>query len=401
MKNRYIFMCFLLLLFFATSCVEEFVADIPESEENVLVVEGSIFSDSTSILNISYSTSLQNKQKKPEENAKVILKGSDGSQVEAVKNGYYVKSELFSDATRVEQDFRGQYRFWKTHLKSDVEYWVEIKVGNYTYESEPMKPLDAPEIDSIEYQQVRDDKKVEILVNTVPYGDADGMVYTSWEFLEAWEIHTPNTTQYEWDPFEMCLIKLDKTQYTNKGWKEQNNLNPIVFSSKEKVQKETIHTIECTDDRLQTCYFIRVKDYAISRAEYEYFTTRNQQSNDVSGLFSPMPTELPTNIHCTDKSRKAIGFVGIRGKVNQTEIHFLKKDVYYEDTHKKVSPPEEALAGKSNTQLWNEGYRILVYDPNEHTLRWTYAWWVDCRVSPWFASLTMPACWNGKWTKGE
>ena len=215
------------------------------------------------------------------------------------------------------------------------------------------------------------------------------------------EIKT-SPAEYEWgswDTGETGYIKLNKTQFTNVGWKTQNSLSSVTFSSKGKVQNEVVHTIDHTDDRLQTCYFIRVKNSAISRAEYEYYATRNQLSSNMGGLFSPMPTELPTNIHCINGSMKAVGFVGIRGKVNEAEIHILKKNVYYEDTHKKVSPPDELFEGKSPLQLWNEGYRILFYDPNDHRVRWTYAWWVDCRVAPWFASLSKPPFWNDNWTK--
>ena len=384
MRNRYMVIYLLSLLFFATSCVEEFEAEIPEEEENVLVVEGNILSNSSSTLYISHSSSFKRMNQHPIENAKVTLMGSDGEK------------EDFGGG------FNGQYRLGRVQLKSDVEYWIEIKVGKYTYESEHQKPLDAPQIDTLKYQQVRADKKVEILVSTVPSANADEMVYTSWDFLEAWEIHTPNCAEYEWgcwDNGETGYIKLNKTQFTNVGWKTQNSLSSVTFSSKGKVQNEVVHTIDHTDDRLQTCYFIRVKNSAISRAEYEYYATRNQLSSNMGGLFSPMPAELPTNIRCINGSMKAVGFVGIRGKVNEAEIHILKKNVYYEDTHKKVSPPEEALEGKSPSQLWNEGYRILFYDPNDHRVRWTYAWWVDCRVAPWFASLSKPPFWNDNWTK--
>ena len=68
------------LLFFATSCVEEFEAEIPEEEENVLVVEGNILSNSSSTLYISHSSSFKRMNQHPIENAKVTLMGSDGEK---------------------------------------------------------------------------------------------------------------------------------------------------------------------------------------------------------------------------------------------------------------------------------------------------------------------------------
>lgn len=403
MRNTYIAILLLLPLLTVVSCVERFEPDLPDSEEEVLVVEGNIESGAHSILYLSLSCGLHNPEKKPVENAKITLRGSDGTTVKGKK--YEILDGIFD--TRVMNNGsveNGKYCIFNTpQLKSDVEYWIEMQVGIYTYESEHQKPLDAPEIDSLRYRQVRNDKKVEILVSTVPSSNEDEMVYTSWDFLEAWEIHTPNWTEWEWDADFQGGIwrKLDKCQYTNVGWKTQLSQSPITLCTKGHVQNETIHLIDYTDDRLQTCYFIRVQNCAISRAEHEYYATRDKMANGIGGLFSPMPTELPSNIRCTNASKRAEGFVGIRGKVNQAEIHFLNKEVEYENTHKKVSPPEEALKGKSPAQLWKEGYRILFYDPNDHTVRWTYGWWVDCRVAPWFASLQKPDFWHGSWTDGE
>lgn len=398
MKTQYI--AFFLLLFSTVSCVEEFEADIPHSEDNVLVVEGNIVSGSSSIVYLSYSCSYKSKKKNPLQDAELVLRGSDGTKVKGEKDIQRVIANPFG--TRAEEDGdweNGRFLIPTPHLKPDIQYWIEIQDGEHRFQSDPQPPLDAPEIEALKYRQVREDKKVEILVSSVPSHNNDEMVYSSWDFLEAWEIHTPNWTEWEWDN-EYGYTKIGHDSYTNVGWKIQNSPFPVTINGKGSVQNATIHTIDHTDDRLQTCYFIRVMNSAISRAEYEYYTTRNQLSNDMGGLFSPMPSELPTNIHCTNGSQRAVGFVGIRGKVNRAELHFLCKDVFYTDTHKKVSPPEEALEGKSPAQLWHEGYRILFYDPLDHSYRWTYAWWVDCRVAPWYASTNMPSFWDPSWTTG-
>ena len=48
--------CLALLLF--SSCVEEFNAQLPESDSNLLIVDGNIISDSTCVFTLSRSFSL-------------------------------------------------------------------------------------------------------------------------------------------------------------------------------------------------------------------------------------------------------------------------------------------------------------------------------------------------------
>ena len=49
---------------------------------------------------------------------------------------------------------------------------------------------------------------------------------------------------------------------------------------------------------------------AISKAEYEYELARRQASSEMGGLFTPLPSALPSNIHCLTSRKPVIGFIG-------------------------------------------------------------------------------------------
>ena len=49
---------------------------------------------------------------------------------------------------------------------------------------------------------------------------------------------------------------------------------------------------------------------AISKAEYEYELARLQASSEMGGLFTPLPSALPSNIRCLTSHKSVVGFVG-------------------------------------------------------------------------------------------
>ena len=60
---------------------------------------------------------------------------------------------------------------------------------------------------------------------------------------------------------------------------------------------------------------------AISKAEYEYEIAQRQANSEMGGLFTPLPSALPTNIHCLTSHKHVIGFVGC--SLNTTEHRFF------------------------------------------------------------------------------
>ena len=65
---------------------------------------------------------------------------------------------------------------------------------------------------------------------------------------------------------------------------------------------------------------------AISKAEYEYELARRQAGSEMGGLFTPLPSALPTNIHCLTSSKHVIGFVGCSLNVSEYRFFLYAKD---------------------------------------------------------------------------
>lgn len=391
-----------------TSCIEDFVADIDEKDEQLLVVEGSIYSNSLCTFYLSstqkvggeyywddvglggeYGVSRLHAPRKNSFNvykAEVSVKGSDGTSFPCENNPYH-------------GGYVGvAYQVNVGTLKRGVKYWLQVKLDSLTYESEPQEPIFAVPIDSLSFAQEREDLEVDILVSTAPSETGEPQ-YTRWEYEEWWEIYTPWTAFMEYDPITDKIIGV--TAMKHHGWANDSSKSYISATSEpfkdNRLQQYRLYSIGHTDNRLQTCYYTRVKEYAISKAEYEYENLRDRQSSDMGGIFTPQPSELPSNIHCLEEDRRAIGFVGVRGNVATCEMYIKKGQVKYYPSRTPYPISEEQVREKTWNDLYRAGYQVLTYEtyPNGNAyVQWCPVWCIDCRNSFWKCSLEKPSFWR-------
>ena len=385
-----------------TSCIEDFVADIDEKDQQLLVVEGSIYSDSICSFHLSSTQGLH-------EQSYWDIGFGGGYDVRAVQMDFSnVKiSVMGSDGTtfpgNYDPNYGGYvgvaYQVKVGTLKQGVKYWLQVKLDSLTYESEPQVPIFAVPIDSLSYAQEREDLEVDIQVSTAS-SETDEPQYTRWEYEEWWEIYTPWTATMEYDPQTDKII--DVAVKKHHGWATALSESPISASSEafkdNRLQKYRLYSIDHTDNRLQTCYYTRVKEYAISKAEYEYEDLRNRQSFQMGGLFTPQPSELPSNIHCLEEDRKAIGFVGVRGSVASCEMYIRKGKIKYTPLRTPYMVSEDLVKTKSWSELYWAGNQVLTYDPpykeTVANVQWCPTWCIDCRNSFWKCTLQRPSFWQ-------
>ena len=139
MKNKvYWVICICPLWLFLSNCVDKFNAHLPESSIGLLIVEGSIISDSAVVFSLSRSFSLDVEGVPPDFNkvdAEVCVTGEDGSSFRGVALG------------------NGKYRVAVGTLHRDVRYSLKIVYEGDIYTSEPQYPIGTESIDDVTYEQ--------------------------------------------------------------------------------------------------------------------------------------------------------------------------------------------------------------------------------------------------------
>lgn len=304
------------LLFMLSGCIEEYNADVPSEDSDLLVVEGSICSSQLNKFILSRTQTI-NSSNVPRmvTGAKVIVRGSDGSeyQTQAADGYYYCQIGA---------------------LNPDVEYYLHIETNGEVYESEPQKPLRTEKIAEVNVLQDTPESNLDVLVTPDAPFDPDKVNYYSWTYDETWEVHPDYTTQIYFDTKTSSPV-FDPYQFPARGWKNATGSTILVGTSVsyegQHIRKIKLYDIDRGDERMYYKYSSLVHQRAISKAEYEYESARRQTSTEMGGLFTPLPSALPTNIHCLTSSKHVIGYVGC--SLNTSEYRFFLKPKDYSIDH--------------------------------------------------------------------
>lgn len=378
------------MLIVAVSCIDDYT--IPDSDtEPMVVIFGQIVSETDCIFTLRSTSRLTGELEMYSyiDDAKVTVKGTDGQIFEAKPKGRST----------------GQYNVSVGKLDPSQKYYVHVSTIYGDFESEPMQPLDAPELTELYYEQPRADRKIDMVISTE---DPKEPVYLLWQVDDYYEIYTPFTSRWEYrfdpgeDPYSInpkgSFVMIDPDQYTNHGWRHSIELSAIATNHDYNlgaISKRCICQRPNFDHRFQTRCCTRVRQIAITREEYEYRNMMKEQWTDVGGLFSKMPSELPTNIRSLG-NRKAIGYIGVRGHVSTKEMYVNRHDFDYHSMDVAETIPEKMVG--SPQWMVNNGYGIFSHDPNKYETIWTYRWCIDYRDDHWGGSEAMerPEFWNDK-----
>lgn len=289
-----------------TGCIEEYEADIPEEDTDLLVVEGAICSGNMNKFILSSTQAINSSEPlRMVTGAKVTVRGSDGSEY-------------------VTQAADGYYSCWIDALSPEVDYYLHIEVNGEVYESEPQKPIRTEKIAEVIGVQNTPESQIDVLVTPEAPIDADKANYYSWTYDETWEVHADYTTNMYFDKVEMRRM-YDSRQFPEVGWKDGTGRTIMVGSSAsyegQHIRQLKMYDLDRSNERVYYMYSGLVHQRAITKAEYEYKLARRQAGSEMGGLFTPQPSALPTNIRCLTSQKHVIGFVGC--SLNTSEYRFF------------------------------------------------------------------------------
>jgi hypothetical protein len=228
----------------------------------------------------------------PELNAQLSIVGSNGVQyplIDTASTGIYTSPPLSLDIT--------------------LEYHLFIKtVDGETYESDPVPCQVSPPIDSIYWRQPSD---LTIYASTHdPTGSAH---YFRYDYNETWEHDSEFDGIYGVSNHMMYAV--DSTTQKHRCWTTDTSHNVILANTSSETQDVVadfpLLTIPNSDNRLTRAYSIIVRQYAISKGQYDYWQLIQRLTQNVGTLFDLQPTQIEGNIHSTSNpAEPVIGYLG-------------------------------------------------------------------------------------------
>jgi hypothetical protein len=295
----------LLFLIMLAGCVTEFVPEVTEEKE-LLVVEGLITDQpETNTIKLSKSLPLGKKSEARPFTGCIVRIKDDLGNIHSLKetgDGKYI-----TDSTI----FRGQVgRSYSINISTNAGF------DNLTYESPPVQMLPVPTVDSLYYQKVviKDPYEnfpgadgCQIFLNT--YDPQNICKYYRWNYEETWKIQLnfsiENKVCYISRKFNFIDIK------TTSNYQESRiEKHPVVFVSNET-------------DRLKNEYSLLVNQYSMSEEEYTYWEKLQNVTQETGGLYDIIPSSIPSNLRCNENpDEKVLGYFSVSAK--STKRIFIK-----------------------------------------------------------------------------
>lgn len=374
------------LLMLLSGCIEEFEADIPAKDTGLLVVEGRICSSEMNKFTLS-RTQAMNSQDLPRmiTGATVSVRGSDGSEYKAQYAGGYYTCQIGP-------------------LEPDVEYYLHIETDGEVYESDPQKPLPTEGITNVIGVQSTPESSIDILITPDAPFEPDQANYYQWSYDETWEVRPEYRTDIYYDTDSLKPIRKTK-QFPLRGWLDAQGTVITVGSSTgyddQHIQRLKVYDIDRGDERVYYKYSGLVHQRAISKSEYEYELARRQASSEMGGLFTPLPSALPTNIHCLTSDKHVIGYIGC--SLNESQHRFILKGTEYSIRYPTGGDTRVWLIDPSVSdclEMVAKGMYLCQWDPpdwyEDHKVHsaWAYIHQLDIRYKYKGAYIEAPDYWD-------
>ncbi len=299
------------------ACVEPFQPEVGEYD-STLVVDG-IFSnsDEPSIVLLSRSFAYADDQGPPIEGAQLMIEDDQGNSTSLTETqaGVYETNPA---------TFKGQ-------IGRSYRLLILTPEGE-AFESDWEIMKAAPPIESVRSQfeeRIPDDALrnpvpgMQFLVSTKD--PENNTQFYHWEFVETYEygLRYPAIIEVAFGDRpgrgddEVSFVKLEDYEGF-RCWKTEKSTRILIASTENRtediIEDFPIHFVSNITPRLYRRYSLLVKQYAVSKANYEYLRIIKETNQTTGSLFDPIPNELFGNIkNSSGKDIPVLGYFSVAG----------------------------------------------------------------------------------------
>ncbi|GGF40659.1 hypothetical protein GCM10011339_31530 [Echinicola rosea] len=298
------------------SCREPYDPEINQEDLGILVVEGHIETGGKATMIQLSTTGSLNDQRSPFmaiSNAVVTIESQSGATypLPAIADGQY-------SATYT--------------LPNDDLYRLNIEISDQgLYQSEWLTPLITPTIEDIGVKRKDENERADVELYVSTHGEEDTRFFT-WQYEETWIFNPALLTFLKFDPELDSVVYRDlRTERIDRCWRtEVSNTINIASSAQyqdDYIYEKVIQTMPFGSEKFTQRYSILVHQTAIPKEAFTFYETLEKNTNDMGDIFSPLPSNLNTNIHFQGNGDyKAIGMV-TAGASASKRVFFDRLDI--------------------------------------------------------------------------
>jgi hypothetical protein len=378
------------IVFVSYTCIDPYSLKL-RGYGSLLVVEGLITDDNTSYsVKLSGTIQEQNEMPLPVSDAKVFLTDDAGNNIPMNITG---KGIYKTDSIQ----FRGIIgRTYILHV---------IKHNGDEYESEPCLMRPVPEIDSVYFAREQElvnngtetNEGIMIYLDSKPGSDNQ---YYRWDFKETWKFKVPNPKKYIYVNDSTIIPVGVVKEYC---WTNRNSNEIIIHSDysgqADRIEKEPIFFIASgKSNRLLLQYSILVRQYSISKKEYDFWNSMKQVNESSGDIFAKQPFSVKSNIrNINDPEEQVLGYFQVsavkqkRKNIPFSEILEMNMPFYHYPCERiEMAPKDYPWPALAPPLTWDDIYNM--YTSSDYSF-------VEPKYVPGTSELqklvfTMPACAN-------
>jgi hypothetical protein len=218
----------------------------------------------------------------------------------------------------------GKYISASLSLGNTAHYRLRIKTADSReYLSDFVPVTNSPPIDSVSFAVKSNG--IQLYVST--HDPQNNTRFYRWEYEETWVLHSGFFSLFKSNGDTVLERDIDNDQIYQ-CWGGDTS-SAIVLASSSGLSSDVINDapvtfVESTSRKLWgkqsmvvsqrrpevNAYSILVKQYALTRDAYDYWTNLKKNTQDIGQLFDPQPTEILGNIHSlTDPNEPVLGYI--------------------------------------------------------------------------------------------
>jgi hypothetical protein len=315
--NKYLY---IVLLFFAGSCIEPFRPELDEAQA-MLVVNGNITDQpGDHYVRLSYSTSFYNPKFIPLSGCVINVEDNIGVQ--------HTYTELSPGFYKVNLDagFLELNKAYRLHLFTpDGEEYI----------SDFDSLLSCPEVDDISFvPEIQEGDNVYAKTYGIRFrvdvrGESENARNYLWKLTETYEYHSWYKAQYVWDGDTLMYAGLDEdsifTCYDTQPIKKFYTASTR-YLTRNELNNFPLNYVTNATSRLRIKYSLLVQQHSLSDAGYLYWENMSRQLDESGGLYEKQPATVSGNIsNLNNPDEKVLGFF-YASEVKEKRI-FVKGDL--------------------------------------------------------------------------
>ncbi|MCD8081457.1 MAG: DUF4249 domain-containing protein, partial [Bacteroides sp.] len=315
-KSVQIMVVNLFLLAFFLGCISDYTVGTMDGLSDILVVEGFI-TETESTFKLSRSLNISDPY--------------DGYPAETEVSMMYVECNDGSQSEPATYIGSGEYRIKTGNLDTGKQYRLYFRLNNgEEYASEFLTPLITPEIHSINYIKPAKGSPVQICVNTAE--EKDQSRYFFWSYVEDWEVWAPLEADHGLNENDY-IYKYEPHYNTYYCWGNNVSKSILLGSTmnlaENKLSNYPLLEISPYSDKFSVLYHIRINQNLIRKEAYDYFYNLLKNTDQNSGLFTSMPTEIKGNIrNLSQPEVPVIGYVEVSTTTLDTRFIDYSEGLY-------------------------------------------------------------------------